>query len=101
MKGRQAGVFMVLTTQRPDADVIKTAIRDQLGLRIALGEMSKTGYSMVFGSDFNDLELNNSAPGNGFIFIDGLHTKPVKFQSPLFENNYNFVKELKDITRRG
>lgn len=101
MKGRQAGVFMILTTQRPDADVIKTAIRDQLGLRIALGEMSKTGYSMVFGSEFNDLELNNSAPGNGFIYIDGLHTKPVKFQSPLFEADYNFVKDIASIQRRG
>lgn len=101
MKGRQAGIFMVLTTQRPDADVIKTSIRDQLGLRVALGEMSKTGYSMVFGSEFNDLELNNAAPGNGFIFIDGLHTKPVKFQSPLFEQNYNFVKDVYDISRRG
>lgn len=101
MKGRQAGVFMILTTQRPDSDVIKTAIRDQLGLRVALGEMSKTGYTMVFGSEFKDLELNNSAPGNGFIFIDGIHTKPVKFQSPLFESNYNLVKDLANLTRRG
>jgi hypothetical protein len=99
LKGRQAGVFMILTTQRPDADVIKTSIRDQLGLRIALGEMSKTGYTMVFGSEFKDLELNNSAPGNGYIFIDGLHTKPLKFQSPLFENNYNFVRDLREIAR--
>lgn len=100
MKGRQAGVFMILTTQRPDADVIKTSIRDQLGLRIALGEMSKTAYGMVFGSEFNDLELNNAAPGNGFIFIDSVHTKPIKFQSPYFSNNYNFVKDLFKCTRQ-
>jgi hypothetical protein len=99
MKGRQAGVFMILTTQRPDADVIKTNIRDQLGLRIALGEMSKTAYSMIFGSDFNDLELNSNAPGNGYIFIDGVNTKPVKFQSPFFEPNYNFVKDLIKTTK--
>lgn len=101
MKGRQAGVFMILTTQRPDADVVKTSIRDQLGLRVALGEMSKTGYTMLFGSEFNDLELNNSAPGIGFIFVDGLHTKPVKFESPYFSNNYNFVKDIATIVRRG
>ncbi|UZW13172.1 FtsK/SpoIIIE domain-containing protein [Clostridium pasteurianum] len=100
MKGRQAGIFMILTTQRPDADVIKTNIRDQLGLRIALGEMSKTAYSMIFGSDFNDLELNNNAPGNGYIFIDGITTKPVRFQSPYFEQDYNFVRDLIK-TRRG
>ena len=100
MKGRQAGVFMILTTQRPDADVIKTNIRDQLGLRIALGEMSKTAYSMIFGSDFNDLELNNSAAGNGYIFIDGITTKPVRFQSPYFEQNYNFVRDLIKTVRK-
>ena len=101
MKGRQAGVFMILTTQRPDADVIKTNIRDQLGLRIALGDMSKTAYTMVFGSDFNDLELNNNAPGNGYIFIDGVNSKPVRFQSPYFEPNYNFVRDLIKTTRNN
>ena len=101
MKGRQAGVFMILATQRPDADTIKTAIRDQLGLRIALGEMSKTGYSMVFGSEFNSLELNSSAPGDGFIMIDGTHNKPVRFQSPYFSQDYNFVKDIAKIVRRG
>lgn len=101
MKGRQAGIFMILTTQRPDADVIKTAIRDQLGLRIALGEMTKTGYTMVFGSEFNDLELNSGAPGDGFIMIDGLHTKPVKFQSPYFNKDYKFIKDIATIVRRG
>lgn len=100
MKGRQAGVFMILTTQRPDADVIRTSIRDQLGLRIALGEMSKTAYSMIFGSDFNDLELNINAPGNGYIFIDGVTTKPVKFQSPFFEQDYNFVRDLIKTVRK-
>lgn len=101
LKGRQAGIFMILTTQRPDADVIKTAIRDQLGLRVALGEMSKTGYTMVFGSEFNDLELNNNAPGNGYIMIDGVHTKPIKFQSPYFDKDYNFVKDITTIVRQG
>lgn len=100
MKGRQAGVFMILTTQRPDADIIRTSIRDQLGLRIALGEMSKTAYTMIFGSDFNDLELNNSAAGNGYIFIDGITTKPVRFQSPYFEQNYNFVRDLIKTARK-
>lgn len=101
MKGRQAGIFMILTTQRPDASVIKTDIRDQLGLRIALGEMSKTAYTMIFGSEFNDLELNNSSPGIGFIYVDGVHTKPVKFESTYFNQDYNYVKDLAAISKRG
>ncbi|HEJ8136669.1 TPA: cell division protein FtsK, partial [Staphylococcus aureus] len=49
MKGRQAGVFMFLTAQRPDADVIKGNVRDQLGLRVSLGNLSNDGYRMTFG----------------------------------------------------
>jgi len=101
LKGRQAGIFMILTTQRPDADVIKTSIRDQLGLRVALGEMSKTGYSMVFGSEFNNLELNSYTPGDGYIMMDGTHNKPIRFQSPYFDQDYNFVKDISNIVRRG
>ncbi|AAK79835.1 DNA segregation ATPase FtsK/SpoIIIE-like protein [Clostridium acetobutylicum] len=94
LKGRQAGVFMILTTQRPDADVIPTDIRDQLGLRIALGEMSKVAYTMIFGSEFNDLELNSSTVGTGFIYMNGTTSKPVKFESPYFSADYNFVKDV-------
>ncbi|URZ06509.1 FtsK/SpoIIIE domain-containing protein [Clostridium felsineum] len=94
LKGRQAGVFMVLTTQRPDSDIISTDIRDQLGLRIALGQMSKTAYTMIFGSEFSDLELNCSTAGTGFICMDGTTSKPIKFESPYFSANYNFVKDV-------
>lgn len=100
LKGRQAGVFMILTTQRPDADVIKTSIRDQLCFKVAFGQMSKTGYTMIFGSDFNDLELLDSSTGSGYVYIDGVHTKPVQFKSPLFENNYDFVKDLRDLFKK-
>ncbi|HDJ3046703.1 TPA: DUF87 domain-containing protein, partial [Staphylococcus aureus] len=47
MKGRQAGVFMFLTAQRPDADVIKGNVRDQLGLRVSMGNLSADGYRMT------------------------------------------------------
>lgn len=48
-KGRQAGIFIILITQKPSANVVSTTIRDQVGLRIALGQMSKDGYKMVLG----------------------------------------------------
>ena len=59
MKGRQAGVFMFLTAQRPDADVIKGNVRDQLGLRVSMGNLSADGYRMTFGQTGKSISTNS------------------------------------------
>lgn len=87
MKGRQAGFFMVLTMQRPDAEYLKAAIRDNLGMRIALGHMSADGYSMVFGNSARDLQLKNYQKGDGFIYIDGQTSIPRQFSAPFLAGN--------------
>lgn len=97
LKGRQAGIFMILTTQRADADYIKANIRDQLGLRIGLGRMSSSGYTMTFGSEYNDLCLNGSEKGIGFIFIDGVTDKPIQFESPYLTDKYDFIKDIEEL----
>ena len=50
MKGRQAGYFIILACQRPDAKYLGDGVRDQFGFRVALGSMSASGYTMMFGS---------------------------------------------------
>lgn len=49
MLGRQAGYFLVLGAQRPDAKYLADGIRDQFSFRVSLGLMSETGYGMMFG----------------------------------------------------
>ncbi|MFQ8923962.1 MAG: hypothetical protein ACLR60_18925, partial [Clostridium paraputrificum] len=78
MKGRSAGVFVVLTTQRADTDVISGKIRDQLSLRVSMGQLSKDGYIMTFGSEYKDLRItmrgyikDKPNTGVGYIYIDG------------------------------
>lgn len=72
MKGRQAGVFMFLTAQRPDADVIKGNVRDQLGLRVSLGNLSNDGYRMTFGQTDKEFQtIHDSDIGRGYISILG------------------------------
>ncbi len=51
MLGRQAGFFLILACQRPDAKYLGDGIRDQFNFRVALGRMSEMGYGMMFGSD--------------------------------------------------
>lgn len=92
-KGRQAGVFMILTSQRADTEFIKGSIRDQLGLRVALGKVSAEGYSMVFGNEYRDLKLTNYQKGDGFIHIDGM-TAPRKFSSPFISNSDTILDDI-------
>ncbi|MBO3282386.1 ATP-binding protein, partial [Intestinimonas butyriciproducens] len=41
MLGRQAGFFLILACQRPDAKYLGDGIRDQFNFRVALGRMSE------------------------------------------------------------
>ncbi|MGT3738863.1 FtsK/SpoIIIE domain-containing protein [Staphylococcus aureus] len=97
MKGRQAGVFMFLTAQRPDADVIKGNVRDQLGLRVSMGNLSSDGYRMTFGQTDKVFQpIHESDIGRGYISILGQYNEPILFDAPLMEK-YDFVEDVKQI----
>ena len=57
MLGRQAGFFLILACQRPDAKYLGDGIRDQFNFRVALGRMSEMGYGMMFGETTKDFFL--------------------------------------------
>lgn len=98
VKGRQSGVFVILATQRPDADVIDGKIRDQLALRVALGKMSGEGYKMIFGRSsvaFRSIDIK----GSGYFMIEGVIDRPTFFVSPFVEKGDNVGKELMDLIK--
>lgn len=100
MKGRQAGVFMFLTAQRPDADVIKGNVRDQLGLRVSMGNLSADGYRMTFGqTDKAFQSIHESDIGRGYISILGQYNEPILFDAPLMEQ-YDFVADVKQTLNK-
>ena len=84
VKGRQAGINIILSSQRGDCEYLGGgAVRDQLGFRVALGNMSKTGLGMVFGNDFNDIRPRFTGKGEGLIFVnDGTMQKPMDYKAP-------------------
>ncbi|MEC1179050.1 FtsK/SpoIIIE domain-containing protein [Metasolibacillus meyeri] len=96
LKGRASGCFVELILQRPDTSFIEGAVRDSIGCRIALGNMSKQGYEMCFGSTDIDYKTITVKVG-GYIQIDGQHNSPVYFETPLIQNNFNFLEELQSI----
>lgn len=49
LKGRQAGIFLIVAMQRPDGEYLKTSLRDQFMKRISVGHLEDMGYKMMFG----------------------------------------------------
>lgn len=98
LEGRQAGIYLIFATQRADAEYLPGAIRDNLGLRVALGGLEKAGYRMTFG----DVERNfeKFEPGHGYVFVSGITDSVREFYSPLVSEEYDPVERLKDIMKQ-
>lgn len=97
LKGRQMGVFMILSTQQPNADNIPTEIRDMMGLRVSLGNMSKQGYTMIYGENY-DLKTVDGK-GHGYYFIDGLGwERPREYYAPFIDKyNVDLLTEIEKL----
>ncbi|WP_270301681.1 FtsK/SpoIIIE domain-containing protein [Terrisporobacter petrolearius] len=95
LKGREMGVFCVLSTQQPNSQNIPTELRDNLSVRLALGKMSSEAYRMIFGEDIKGLQSISSV-GSGYIYLDGLGwCKPKFYEAPFLDyKNYNFIQNL-------
>lgn len=102
-KGRQAGIFLILSTQKPTAEAIPTAIRDQMGLRIALGQLSKPGYKMTLGDDWDELPSVETGTGKGLIMMDGMNWNvPRAYTSPLLNlESIRFQDTLSKLLEEG
>lgn len=91
MLGRQAGFFLILACQRPDAKYLGDGIRDQFNFRVALGRMSELGYSMMFGEVNKDFFLKK-IKGRGY--VDTGTSVISEFYTPLVPKGYDFLKEI-------
>ncbi|EOO11491.1 FtsK/SpoIIIE domain-containing protein [Bacillus cereus] len=98
LKGRQAGIEVVMIMQRPDANILSGNLRDQFGVRIGLGNMTDEGRRMLFGSV--DMEFKSIREiGGGYAMIDGQHNAPVYIETPLLTGRFDFIGELQKIIR--
>lgn len=96
MKGRQAGVQIELLMQRPSADDLPTNIRAQMGFKAGLGNMDNIGYNMIF--DTNNVEYKSiTVKGGGYIQIDGKHTSPIYFETPMLSKDFDFISEIERL----
>lgn len=98
LKGRASGCFVELILQRPDTSFLEGAVRDSIGCRIALGNMSRQGYEMCFGTSDVDYKTI-TVKGGGHLQIDGQHNSPIYFETPLIQSDFNFLEELQNIMK--
>ena len=96
MLGRQAGYFLILACQRPDAKYLGDGIRDQFNFRVALGRMSELGYSMMFGEVDKDFFLKQ-IKGRGY--VDTGNSVISEFYTPLVLKGHDFLKEIGRLTQ--
>lgn len=94
LKGRQAGIFAILSSQRFSAEVLSTTIRENAGMRVALGRMSKDSYRMVLGDFYEELPVAEKGIGKGYIFLDGLGwSTPRSYRTPLLDTSQIDVRK--------
>ena len=97
MLGRQAGYFIILACQRPDAKYFSDGIRDNFNFRVALGRMSELGYSMMFGSDTQKQFFQKRIKGRGYCDVG---TSVIsEFYTPLVSKEHDFLKTIGKLAK--
>lgn len=98
LQGRQAGVYMIIALQRPDAQNLPNGLRDNLLAKASLGRLSELGYTMCFGADNkNKSFVNKSGVGRGYLDIGkGI---PQELYSPFVPDDFDFLMEFAKFDR--
>lgn len=94
MLGRQAGFFMILACQRPDAKYLGDGIRDQFNFRVALGKMSELGYGMMFGETTKAF-FYKKTKGRGY--ADSGMGVISEFYTPMVPSDHKFMQVIGDL----
>lgn len=95
--GRQAGTFVLVSGQQINANNLNTELRDNLGLRLALGSNSQEGYRMVLGSATPENFPKIEEKGAGLLYMQGSGKESANYyEAPYMNpNEFDFIDELK------
>ena len=91
LMGRQLGFFAWICMQKSDSSDIPTAIRDNLPLKICLGNAPATTLMTIFGHAA-DLPSRHWGKGQGLIYCDGITAAPRPVSFPAL--NFDIFAEL-------
>jgi len=94
LMGRSFNVHCLISTQRPDAKLFSSGVRDNFSRIVALGNLSKEGKSMLF-KDFEEKIEPVYSQGAGYLLIN--NSDFYRIQVPEVSN----VKKLEDAINLG
>lgn len=95
LMGRSTGNFVILVAQQPNADVVETGIRDQLGLKVAFGNTKEELKRMMFGTEIKLHTLDSRLKGVGYVSLS--NAEPYKYYSPNLGPKFDYVEEIKRL----
>lgn len=98
LMGRQLGFFVWVCMQKSDSSDIPTAIRDNLPLKICLGNAPATTLMTIFGRSA-DLPDRHWGKGQGLIYCDGITAAPRPVSFPTL--NFDIFSELTNPAHDG
>lgn len=99
MLGRQAGYFLIVACQRPDAKYFSDGIRDNFNFRVGLGRISELGYGMLFGSDVKKQFFQKRIKGRGYCDVG---TSVIsEFYTPLVPKGHDFCRLSALLYKQG
>lgn len=90
LQGRQLGFFLVLAMQKSDATLLETALRDNLPLKLVLGNAEQQTYITAFGH--TDIPNRHYAVGEGVFTEPTLAPEPKLVQCPYC--NFNILQAV-------
>lgn len=95
LKGRQSGIYIIISSQRLSADVLNTVIRENCGLRVIFGKVQEESYRMALGESFKKLPRAEKGVGKGYIYLDGQGWQtPKAFIAPYMDSSKMDIKQI-------
>lgn len=85
LQGRGKQCYVCLITQRADINektILDGATRDNLFVRIQMGNGSETSNKMIFGPEFAHVKNYRTEKGSGLIYREGIDSKPRELLVP-------------------
>lgn len=84
-KARAAGIHLIITTQRPSADIVSGRIKANIPNAISFNLNNNKNYTTVFGQGLGNLKLLGK--GDGVMRIEGHPKEFQRFQSSMLSLN--------------
>jgi hypothetical protein len=106
LKGRQAGVYVIIATQNVKADDLPTTFKDNIMTRISVGRLAQFSYDTLFGEEnknkhFKYIEKIGGSRifGRGYYGVFGGSAR--EFFAPLLPDSetYSFYMDFKGLPR--